>query len=145
MAIYVFLSREGDVLERSYPMGKAPKIGEIIEVDGTEYARAPTIPQAAVVKSLHFKAHSLPTMESMEPALREAVPAFDRDGTPLFSSKKEVEEFSGVSRRLFDKGEVEEYFVYGDAPTGKEVRDKRMKRQRAETAKKLFGEVPALS
>jgi len=146
MALYPFVADDGTFIEEWHSMESPPKIGEERVVEGRVYRRVINLPSLAVAKSKHFKSWSLPTVQNMDPALREAVPAYDKkDGAPLFSSKKEVDEFSSHSQRLFEKGKVDEAFVYGEAPPGPDLTKKRVEKRRQESFERMFGPEPEIA
>ena len=60
MAIYVYKSASGKVIEKMIPITRAPKIGHKIKHAGEVYVRVPNIPEPKVSPNIHFTSHSLP-------------------------------------------------------------------------------------
>jgi hypothetical protein len=83
--IYLFLDQDTqEVVELSYKMGKAPKIGSTVAKNGRTLVRIPVIPEAKVAPNAKFVSHSLPRWW---PHAKEHEPG---TGKPRFNSIKEV-------------------------------------------------------
>lgn len=87
MATYVFVASDGAVLEREYPIGKAPKIGRSIKSKGKRYMRVPSIGlQAQMVNNIAY-------MTSVQLPLKwPFAPGHDARGQPRFQNFREVRE-----------------------------------------------------
>jgi hypothetical protein len=64
-----------------------PAIGECIP--GTAIRRIPSLPGQPVVKTYEFKGYS-------QPIWAEGAKRYDKDGTPVFSTRAEVDEYVAV-------------------------------------------------
>lgn len=85
--LYQFVARDGTLLERDYPMGKAPKIGCSIKVGKQRYTRVPSM---GVEASL---ANDIDELTSVQLPLKwPFAPGHDARGQPRFQNYREVKE-----------------------------------------------------
>jgi hypothetical protein len=97
MSVFEFESKTGERIEREYPIGKAPKR---IRVAGVAFTRCfPRIePRCWTPKIV---GHSLPRAKDKATAERFGYPRTNERGQPIFTSKKEVREFTARSDRYW--------------------------------------------
>lgn len=99
MAWYEFQSKDGDVIEREYAMGKAPKIGKSITVKGKKYTRIVSTSQPEVrYFDPCFVSHSLPRWHPDAPHHESGT------GKPCFRSMREIKEFSAKTGYKYEYG-----------------------------------------
>lgn len=86
--LYQFAARDGSIVEREYPIGKAPKIGRSIRVKGKRYMRIPSLGLQACMPSNFGKG-----MTSVQLPLKwPFAPRHDGRGQPRFENIREVRE-----------------------------------------------------
>ena len=92
MPLYSFEDlKTGERAEHFFHMADAPEIGATVRIEGRRWRRVPEI---------HAPGASVPSYESIAYSPRDWHPAAKRhtpDGRPVFTSRKEVEEFQARS------------------------------------------------
>lgn len=97
---YTFEEEGGkELILLSYPIGKAPKIGSCVEVDGKVYRRVPDSPTLPDVingcrrkNDRYFAARTLPDWVKHAPR-HDMDPSSRTYGSALFAGSREVREF----------------------------------------------------
>lgn len=95
MPMYEFQSADGQLHERHYEMGKAPKIGKWIKAGGVRMRRlAPVTTDNSMrgIKCLDV-AHEAVGMPNRRHGIDPAVPRYSKDGFPVFLNMREIREF----------------------------------------------------
>ena len=93
MPEYEFQLGDGRVICEYFPMADAPGIGEVVEIRGQPATRILSqIRQTN--RSYGHTAHSLPPWDPR-------APRHDEDGQPVFTSKKEIDEYAAKSGRVY--------------------------------------------
>jgi hypothetical protein len=96
----------GEYATFDFPIGRAPKIGATIRRNGRRYVRIPSSPQVPSTNyhtKYSFMSRSLPKDPGNK---RGMYPRVDKQGRPLFASKREVSEVVARSEGglIYDAG-----------------------------------------
>lgn len=84
--LYLFRAADGTLLEREYPVGKAPLIGKSIRVGGIRYTRVPSLGATAIPNNIDH-------MTSVQLPLKwKYAKSWDAKGQPRFQNMGEVRE-----------------------------------------------------
>ena len=86
MPVYTFEKESGETTELFFNMDDAPRIGTTIEIAGIKLTRLVDPIQVDCRQDVHFTAHQISRWHPDAPALNER-------GQPVFSSKRQVDEF----------------------------------------------------
>jgi len=86
MPTYSFDTEGGKRVELFYTMDESPRIGEVIEVAGAKLTRVLDNVQIDCRKEIRFTSNGLPRNHPDAPAV-------NHQGKPVFSSKKQLDEF----------------------------------------------------
>lgn len=103
MAIYVYKSESGKIIEKMIPITRAPKIGHRIKFQGEVYTRIPNLPDAKVSPNIHFVSHSLPRATKQadgswhSPYSKDVEPS---TGKPRFHGMTSVRDAEAKSRDI---------------------------------------------
>ena len=96
MPIYTFENPfNGKRIEQFYRMKDAPRIGEIVIIDGDTFVRQIDLPIAAPIKTRHFVCKQMPRNYKHH---LDAGGKVDSIGRPVFDSMKQVEATGSRSR-----------------------------------------------
>ena len=110
MPIASLQDESGDIFEVFFHMDEMPPFGAPFALNGKTFTRLVDPPQRAIVQTLEFKGWS-------QPPWAKGAEAYDKDGTPCFSSKKAVQKYLDTQNKLADKDGVGEqggeYLGYG--------------------------------
>lgn len=96
MPLYEFMDEKtGDAIEIVYGMAEAPKIGAKVRKYGRTWTRVASQTSKSKVWSREFKAVSLQLNHP-------DAPRCDEDGTPVFRSQREVDEFCAKTGMVYE-------------------------------------------
>lgn len=84
--IYEFQSKTGRHLELYYPMSEAPPIGSVIDVEGVEYTRIPSLPNVRPDEK-PIISHSSPRWHGMKEKKGGFYRHYTKDGKPIIDSR----------------------------------------------------------
>lgn len=106
MAIYEFLTPQGGVVCREYPMGKAPKIGATIRVRGQRLKRLPPSWGAGGpdrgIKCVDYGHEAVGMLNKRHYGPQPGVKRYSKDGFPVFSTRQEIREYEARSGLKYD-------------------------------------------
>ena len=84
--IYEFEDKRGNKVELYYPISEAPKIGDIVNVDGTEYRRIPSMPSLRPDEKPVIS-HASPRWHGMKEKKGGFYRHYTRDGKPIIDGR----------------------------------------------------------
>jgi hypothetical protein len=115
MTIYEFRKESGEIVEENYAFGKAPHLGEEVEIEGHGLC---TRIFSSHVQTRERKTVGAFASQTIDPhdAKRLGHKHFDDDGSPVFMGKTDAEEFSKKSEGMYP---------YDALPTVSEIAAKR--------------------
>lgn len=109
MVLYEFQGSGGERIERDYPMGKAPKIGRSITVDGKKYRRIPPSPPPGSMRGVRctdYTHEAVGMLNERHYGKDPDVPCYSQDGFPVFRTKRQIDEYAAKKR---DRGSTLQY------------------------------------
>ena len=95
MPMYDFETPTGETVEHFFPMAEAPKIGQTVDIDGVACTRLMSDCQMSVSETIGpFVSRTLPRNDPR-------APRHDKDGRPMFATKREVTEYVAKTEGQF--------------------------------------------
>jgi hypothetical protein len=95
MPVYEFVTVDDELVERHYPMAEAPRIGEIVQIDGKKAVRV-IRPDRMHVGGRSFQEFESYQVNPHHPAIQKR----GRHGRAAFGSKREIERFTERCKKL---------------------------------------------
>lgn len=84
--IYEFEDKKGNRLELYYPISEAPPIGSIVDVEGKEYRRIPSMP-SLMPDEKPVISHASPRWHGMKEKKGGFYRHYTKDGKPIIDSR----------------------------------------------------------